>query len=94
MHANARFETIRRALCLTGAVAGLAFCAGCAGYATVDGYDATYVAAAPPGIYAYPRYPFHDGYVYNVHGRYYHQHNGRWVAYRHAPPGIPHYAHR
>lgn len=62
--------------------------AGCIGYATVDGYDAEYVEGPPPDIAYYPRYQFHDGYVYAVHGRYYHQHQGRWTVYRHAPPEI------
>ena len=44
-----------------------------------------YVAAAPPGIEAYPRYRFRDGYIYDVHDRWYHQHGGRWVAYGHRP---------
>lgn len=65
---------------------GLAGCAG--GYIDVDGYDAAYVEAAPVGIETYPRYAFRDGYVYDVNGRFYHQHNGRWVTYRTAPPEV------
>ncbi len=61
---------------------------GCAAhFATVDGYDAEYVDA-PVNVETYPRYEFQDGYVYNVNGRWYHNHGGRWVAYRHEPPGI------
>jgi hypothetical protein len=61
---------------------------GCGGgYVAVDGYDAAYVDA-PVGIEAYPRYSFQDGYVYDVNGRFYHQHSGRWVAYRSAPPEV------
>jgi hypothetical protein len=63
-------------------------CAG--GYVDVDGSDAAYVETAPVGIEAYPRYAFGDGYVYNVNGRYYHRHEGRWVVYRHAPAGMAH----
>jgi hypothetical protein len=29
-----------------------------------------------------------DGYDYDVNGRFYHQHSGRWVAYRSAPPEV------
>jgi hypothetical protein len=29
-----------------------------------------------------------DGFVYEVHGRYYHRHGDRWVVYRHAPPSV------
>ena len=53
---------------------------GCAGYATVDGYDAEYVDPPPPAIVETPTYRVHDGYVYVVGGRYYHQHAGRWAA--------------
>ncbi len=64
---------------------------GCGGFVTVDGYDAAYVDAPPVGIEAYPSYEFGDGVVYDVHGRYYHNHGGRWVAYRSPPPhGAPH----
>jgi hypothetical protein len=93
MH-NTRFEMTRRAARLACIVASVALSAACVGYATVDGWDAAYVSAPPPGIYGYPRYPFHDGYVYDVGGHYYHQHNGRWVAYRSRPPGVPNYARR
>ncbi|HEV3191425.1 MAG TPA: hypothetical protein VGY54_13045 [Polyangiaceae bacterium] len=56
---------------------------GCvAHYATVDGYDAAYVEYAPAYVESYPSYRFHDGYVYEVHGHYYHQHGRRWVEYR------------
>jgi hypothetical protein len=63
--------------------AGLAV--GCAGYATVDGYDATYVDPPPPAVVAEPTYRVNDGYVYSANGRYYHMHAGRWVAYRQLP---------
>jgi hypothetical protein len=68
----------------------VALAAGCAGYASVDGYDAAYIDNPPAGIEYYPRYAFHDGYVYDVRGHYYHQHDGRWVVYRNAPVEIAH----
>jgi hypothetical protein len=58
---------------------------GCAGYATVDGYDATYVDPPPPAVVAYPTYRVRDGYVYEGNNRYYHMHAGHWVAYRRLP---------
>jgi hypothetical protein len=58
---------------------------GCAGYATVDGYDARYVDAPPPAVVAEPTYRVNDGYVYESNGAYYHQHGGRWVTYRTLP---------
>jgi hypothetical protein len=61
------------------------FAIGCAGYATVDGYDATYVDPPPPAVVAYPSYRVRDGYVYEGQGRYYHMHSGRWVTYRSLP---------
>jgi hypothetical protein len=63
--------------------AGIAM--GCTGYATVDGYDAMYVDPPPPALVAEPTYRVNDGYVYEGNGRYYHQHQGRWVAYRSLP---------
>ena len=54
-------------------------------FATVDGYDATYVDPPPPAVVAYPSYRVHDGYVYEGQGRYYHMHGGRWVTYRRLP---------
>jgi hypothetical protein len=60
-------------------------CLGCAGYATVDGYDAAYVDPPPPAVVMSPSYQFRDGYIYEANGRYYHQHAGRWVAYRSLP---------
>jgi hypothetical protein len=71
---------------LCAAVASLAI--GCAGYAEVDGYQAAYVDNPPTYIEYYPRYPFDDGYVYEVDGRYYHRHHGHWAVYRSPPPEI------
>jgi hypothetical protein len=65
---------------------GLSGCAG--GYVEVgDGYDAEYVAA-PVGIEAYPTYVYRGDTVYDVDGRFYARHRGRWVRYRHAPPEL------
>jgi hypothetical protein len=73
---------------LLAATSSAILVSACAGYATVDGYDAEYVDNAPANVEVYPQYRFADGYVYDVHGRYYHQHEGRWVAYRSAPRGM------
>ncbi|HEY3820387.1 MAG TPA: hypothetical protein VGL81_24650 [Polyangiaceae bacterium] len=74
-----------RARFLLWAFAPALVLAGCGGgFVAVDGYDATYVDA-PAGIETYPAYEFNDGVVYDVHGRWYHNHGGRWVAYRGAP---------
>jgi hypothetical protein len=54
-------------------------------FATVDGYDAENVDGSPVNVASYPRYAFRDGYVYDVNGRWYHQHGNRWVVYRQAP---------
>jgi hypothetical protein len=81
-------EKLRRGVCMASGVGVLIVSSACAGTASIDGYDGMYVEAAPPGIEAYPRYRFHDGYVYDVHGRWYHQHGGRWVAYAHRPREI------
>jgi hypothetical protein len=62
------------------------FALGCAGYATVDGYDGAYVDPPPPAVVVSPSYRFHHGYIYEGNGHYYHQHEGRWVAFRRLPP--------
>ncbi|HTB75898.1 MAG TPA: hypothetical protein VK762_21765 [Polyangiaceae bacterium] len=61
------------------------FALGCAGYATVDGYDAEYVDPPPPAVVETPSYRVSDGYIYEANGHYYHQHAGRWVTYRRLP---------
>ena len=68
--------------------AAVASTIACSGYTEIDGYQARYVQQPPPGVEYFPRYPFHDGYVYDVQGRYYHDHNGRWAVYRTAPGEI------
>ena len=72
--------------CLPALGLALPSCAG--GYMEVDGGEAAYVEAPPVGIEMYPRYAYADGYVYDVNGRFYHRHDGRWVVYRHAPAGL------
>ena len=62
----------------------LLLAAGCAGYITVDGYEAAYVDA-PADYQRYPRYEHNGVAVYEVNGRYYRQYGGRWVAYRERP---------
>ena len=42
------------------------FALGCAGYATVDGYDAEYVDPPPPAVVEAPAYRVNDGYIYVV----------------------------
>jgi hypothetical protein len=75
------------------AVGGLALAVtlgltGCgSGYVDVGGYDAEY-APAPVGVEAYPTYPYRGETVYDVDGRYYARHEGRWVRYRQAPPEV------
>jgi hypothetical protein len=61
--------------------------AGCAGYVDVGGYDAEY-APVPVGVEAYPAYVYRGATVYDVDGRYYARHEGRWVRYRNAPPEV------
>ena len=90
MHSRFCTGAVRRAVWMTCAVALLGLTGACAGTATIDGYDGEYVEAAPPGIEVYPRYPFRDGYVYDVHGRWYHQHGGRWVVYARSPREVAH----
>jgi hypothetical protein len=75
-----------RARLLAWAFAPALALVGCGGgFVAVDGYDAAYVDA-PVGIEAYPAYEFNDGVVYDVNGRWYHNHGGRWVSYRSPPP--------
>jgi hypothetical protein len=57
---------------------------GCAGYLTVDGYEAEY-ADAPANYERAPVYEHNGARVYEVHGRYYREYKGRWVYYRHKP---------
>jgi hypothetical protein len=40
------------------------------------------------GAECYPRYRVHGGYVYDVNGHYYREHNGDWTVLRSAPSEI------
>ena len=51
----------------------------------VDGTDTKEHALPPVGYECYPHYFVGDGYVYNVHGHYYKEHNGNWSILRGAP---------
>jgi hypothetical protein len=51
----------------------------------VDGTDTKEHALPPVGYECYPHYFVGDGYVYNVHGHYYKEHNGDWTILRRAP---------
>ena len=54
--------------------------------ATVDGTDNIEERVLPPvGYQCYPRYFVGDGYVYDVHGHYYKEHNGDWRILRSVP---------
>ena len=56
----------------------------CGAWFTVDGYDAQYVER-PAGWEGGRRWRHHGVDVYEVNGRYYRQHEGRWVVYRERP---------
>lgn len=70
-------------------LAGALALAGCgSGYVELgDGYDAEY-APAPVSIETYPAYVYNGETVYDVDGRFYARHGGRWVRYRHSPPEL------
>lgn len=55
----------------------------CAGWFTLDGYDYRYVDTV--SIEGRPHYVHNGVTVYEVNGRYYRQHNGRWMEYRERP---------
>jgi hypothetical protein len=68
------------------AVIATAFVLGisaCAAELTVDGYPATYVER--PRIERARRWRHGAVEVYEVDGRYYREHGGRWVVYRERP---------
>lgn len=74
---------MKLALPLTAGVL-LLLATGCAGYITIDGYEAVY-ADAPAGYDRHPVYEHNGVRVYEVGGRYYREYQGRWVYYRHRP---------
>jgi hypothetical protein len=55
------------------------------GNVNVDGTDTQAHVLPPVGYECYPHYLDHDGYVYDVNGHYYKEHNGGWSILRRAP---------
>jgi hypothetical protein len=83
---------------IRGGVAALAVATACCninnwgpGYSNgygnvgVDGTDTQMHAPPPVGYECYPHYFVGDGYVYEVQGHYYKEHNGNWSVLRNAP---------
>jgi hypothetical protein len=58
--------------------------AACAGWITVDGVQVAYVDTRPL-IEGRPHYLHRGRVVYEIDGRYYREHEGRWVVYRERP---------
>jgi hypothetical protein len=56
----------------------------------VDGTDAQAHVLPPIGSECYPHYLVRDGYVYDVDGHYYKEHNGDWTVLR-GPPSLVRY---
>jgi len=52
---------------------------------TVDGTSTQAHVLPPVGYECYPHYFVRDGYVYDVYGHYYKEHNGNWSILRGAP---------
>jgi hypothetical protein len=57
---------------------------------TVDGSDTQGHVPPPIGYECYPHYFVRDGYVYDVNGHYYKEHNGHWSILRGAPSLVRH----
>ncbi len=75
---------MKRTLLALALVAPLALgTLACAGTLTVDGYGAEYVER--PRIEGAHRWMHNGVAVYEVNGRYYREHSGRWVVYRERP---------
>jgi len=56
------------------------------GTASVDGNDTDEQRVLPPvGYQCYPHYFVGDGYIYDVHGHFYKEHNGDWSTVRSVP---------
>jgi hypothetical protein len=56
---------------------------------TVGGTDSEEQRVLPPvGYDCYPHYFVGDGYVYDVHGHYYKEHNGDWSKLRGPPTRV------
>jgi hypothetical protein len=80
---------------LSAALALETACAGGTGYSngygnvTVDGSDTGGTGRLPPvGYECYPHYRVRDGYVYDVDGHYYKEHNGYWSVVRSYPAEV------
>jgi hypothetical protein len=54
-------------------------------HVNVDGSYAHAEVLPPVGYYCYPHWFERDGYVYNVNGLYYKDHDGNWSIMRGAP---------
>jgi hypothetical protein len=54
----------------------------------VDGTDNEGRVLPPVGYPCYPHYFVGDGYVYDVHGHYYKEHDGDWSVLRSAPSAV------
>jgi hypothetical protein len=52
---------------------------------TVDGTDDNGHVLPPVGYQCYPHYSTGNGYVYDVYGHYYKEHDGEWSLLRSAP---------
>ena len=89
-----------RAAIQGGLSAALALTAACGDLDAIDrgpgysnGYENVVVGGTeteghvlpPVGYQCYPHYLVRDGYVYDVHGHYYKEHNGDWSLLRGAP---------
>jgi hypothetical protein len=55
------------------------------GNVTVAGSDVQNHVPPPVGYQCYPHYFVRDGYVYDVNGHYYKEHNGYWSTMRGTP---------
>lgn len=60
------------------------------GNVNVDGTEMQAPVLPPVGYRCYPRYFVGDGYVYDVDGHYYKEHNGDWSVLR-SPPSLVRY---
>jgi hypothetical protein len=58
------------------------------GNVTVDGTDTSGRKLPPVGYECYPHYRVKGGYVYDVHGYYYKNHDGSWSILRSAPSEV------
>jgi hypothetical protein len=55
------------------------------GNVNIDGTDGQAHVLPPVGYECYPHYFVRDGYVYDVNGHYYKEHDGHWRILRGAP---------